>query len=833
MSDNVRLYEEDLKKVYDKANRILENYREHNPNDDLALAAKSESHFFEGIPEKDKFSENFHHYLKQDEDLFKILLLLLNSPFGLTKNDIASYVMADRYRTDENGATLSPDERKRKISKNLNYIEKNVAHLSSLMHMFYPSDRDTLRILKIREQTSAKAFRYKFKDYEKAVELFPHFKKLDSVVATAPVVTEKERKEIAETCFKDVVSSLNVKDKDKEKNVKDNLKAVCRAIREKRLCQIKSKYNDKVEPVFFMPVMIRDITENFFDDTENDIQPESYSKDDLLNKYLQCEFRRFVIFGLQFESDFRGNNINWYKNSKKIYFYFEPTTSIKAGTQLSEEGLKESQGYLEYTHDIYKLNPYRNLWGEDFYLLLPKIFYMSISGEIREKVFRADWIDSEKNANDYISSIDYLNPYGDVPAKPLWGDHDKERFNLDYYDPSVDYQLVKCKNYVELLDLLYNRHLVLPKETLPRELVDRQNSQFVCSLIDTDMVASPHYASQKEQLLDFRFDCLLNANYVFHKSDLVYKQSKAKEYVSKFGYSDLSPFTEDVGFYFTFCWDICRINLNGEVNETCIGIPLCISEEDYSNYIVFLEYSRMQAMQDITDEDKLNVDVLIRPEICKLNNFIFENRDNGNLFEKLSDELDMRLVCLPLSSISSISCLHRMLEDGSSVITYFYQLDDISALVLERHTEKELKPNAKLDDLTRTERDYHFYFERIEDRESMYFPDSFRDPKLFLSTDDFRKNRNLNSRVNNLLDMMDDHVKNGLRKDFCFLTFHTHKRSDVIRFLHENMGRVTYLDMSEDKSDPLRIFEELEVDYLNMIENREIVINPATKEHDS
>ncbi|MDY6419712.1 MAG: hypothetical protein SPL03_04075 [Succinivibrio dextrinosolvens] len=46
------------------------------------------------------------------------------------------------------------------------------------------------------------------------------------------------------------------------------------------------------------------------------------------------------------------------------------------------------------------------------------------------------------------------------------------------------------------------------------------------------------------------------------------------------------------------------------------------------------------------------------------------------------------------------------------------------------------------------------------------------------------------------------------------------------------MGRVTYLDMSEDKSDPLRIFEELEFDYLNMIENREIVFNPA-KEHDT
>ncbi len=831
MSDNKRLSEEELKKVYEKANRILENYRDNKPSDDLASAAKSQSHFFEGIPEMDKFSEDFHHYLKQDEDLFKILLLLLNSPLGLTKNDIGRFVMADKYRTAKNGVSLSPEVQKHKISKNLNYVEKNVAHLSSLLHMFYPSDRDALRILKIREQTSAKAFRYKFKDYEKAEELFPHFKKLDSVVATAPVVTEKERKEIAETCFKDVVSSLNLKDKENEKNVKDKLKAICRAIREKRLCQIK-RLSDGTTTVFFLPIMIRDVTENVFDEEQIDIQPESYSKDDLLNKYLHCESRSFVIFGLQFESDYRGNNINWYKNSKKRLLYPGDISSIKAGIQLSEEGLKESQVYLEYTHDIFKLNPCRNLWGEDFYLLLPRRFYMSISIDIREKVFRADWTDSEKNANDYISSIDYLNPYSEVPSKPLWKNDDIVRFNLDYYDPSADYQLVKCKNYVELLDLLYNHHLVLPKDTLPRELVDRQNSQFVSSLIDNDMVASPHYGSQKEQLLDFSFNCLLNANYVFHESDLVYKQSKAKEYVSKFGYSDLSPFTEDVGFYFNFCWDICRIDLKGENTDSCIGIPLCISEEDYSNYIVFLEYSRMQAMQDITDEDKLNVDVLIRPEIRKLNNFIFENRDNGNLFEKLSDELDMRLVCLPLSSISSISCLHKMPENGSSVITYFYQLDYISALVLERHTEKELKPNAKLDDLTRTERDYHFYFERIEDRESMYFPDSFRDPKLFLSTDDFRKNRKLNSRVNKLVDLMNDHVKNGLRKDFCFLTFHTHKRSDVIRFLHENMGRVTYLDMSEDKSDPLRIFEELEFDYLNMIENREIVFNPA-KEHDT
>ena len=832
MLDNERLSEEDLKKVYDKANRILENYREHNPNDDLASAAKSQSHFFEGIPEIDKFSEDFHHYLKQDEDLFKILLLLLNSPFGLTKNDIGRYVMADKYRTDENGASLSPDEQKRKISKNLNYVEKNVAHLSSLLHMFYPSDREALRILKIREQTSAKAFRYKFKDYEKAVELIPHLNKLDSIVATAPVVTEKERKEIAETCFKDVVSSLNLKDKENEKNVKDKLKAICRAIREKRLCQIK-RLSDKKTPVFFLPIMIRDVTENVFEEEQIEIQPESYSKDDLLNKYLHCESRTFVIFGLKFESDYRGNNINWYKNSKKRLLYPGDISSIKAGIQLSEEGLKESQGYLEYTHDIYKLNPYRNLWGEDFYLLLPKIFYMSISGEIREKVFRADWTDSEKNANDYITSIDYLSPYSDAPSKPLWKYNDTERFNLDYYDPSVDYQLVKCKNYVELLYLLYNRHLVLPNETLPRELVDRQNSQFVSSLIDSDMVASPHYGSQKEQLLDFRFDYLFNAKSVFSESDLVYKQSKAREYVSKFGYSDISLLTEDGGVTFDFCKDICRINLEGDVTETCIGIPLCISEENNTNYLVFLEYNRMEAIHTITDEDKLSVDDLIRPEIRKLNYFIYEHRGEKNLFEKLSDEMDLRLGCLPMSQISYIFCLYKKPEENSSERTYFYELDENSLLFLANHTEKELKPNAKLDDLTMAVRRYYVFFEKVENRQFMYFPDSFWDTKLFLSTDEFRKNfRKIPVAVDYLLDQMDEYTKTGYREDFCFLSFRTNKRSDVIRFLHENMGRVTYLDMSKDNSDPLRIFEELKTDYQKMVDEREMFLDYA-KEHDS
>ena len=110
----------------------------------------------------------------------------------------------------------------------------------------------------------------------------------------------------------------------------------------------------------------------------------------------------------------------------------------------------------------------------------------------------------------------------------------------------------------------------------------------------------------------------------------------------------------------------------------------------------------------------------------------------------------------------------------------------------------------------------------------MYFPDSFWDTKLFLSTDEFRKNfRKIPDTVEYLLDQMDEYVKTGYREDFCFLSFRTHKRSDVIKFLHENMGRVTYLDMSEGYSDPLRIFEELKTDYQKMVDAREMFLDYA------
>ena len=65
----------------------------------------------------------------------------------------------------------------------------------------------------------------------------------------------------------------------------------------------------------------------------------------------------------------------------------------------------------------------------------------------------------------------------------------------------------------------------------------------------------------------------------------------------------------------------------------------------------------------------------------------------------------------------------------------------------------------------------------------------------------------LPEKVENLLYLMDEEGK-----DMCFVSFVTHRRSEVIKFLHENMGRVGYLDMSEDGSDPLGILKELKED---------------------
>lgn len=799
MSNNETLSEEELKKIYAQADKLLDKHRAINLEDESIL------------DEEDKYKSDFYGYLKKDEYLFKILILLLHAPMGLKKNDIALYLKDGKYetKTDKNGKELTPEDQ---IKKNVNNMDSNVAHLNALLYMFFPDHRDALEIKKEKPRSKENSFRYKFNDYEKAQKLFPSLCGLDSSFASPIIITAKERKEIAEICIKEIVSSVDTSEISEDKTRK-NILSLCKAIKAKSLCQIQ-KSSDKDEKLFFLPIMLRDVTENQFDDFYYDVIPGSYSKDDLLNKYIECTSRVYYVFGLLFESDFCGEKIEWYRKSKKCYFDLTSITNIKVlgKNKLSEQGLMNSEDYRDLTRGIYKMNPYNNLCGEDFYLLLPKSFYDTIHHSIRAKVFSSDWTESDKNANNFISSIDYLNPLSRA-NKPLWKIGAAERFNLDYYQPLEDYRLVECKNYVELLELFNSHHLILPKETLPRELVDKQYSQFVKSLISKDMVASPHYISQKEIALSLEHGHLYDSSIVFNQSNVFYEQSKADEYVSKFGYRDISLFTDREFNIFEFCRDICKIDLKDEQHSFRIGIPLCISEEKHTNYLVYLEYPRLEKLLNENEKDKLNLKDLFEPEIRKINELIYNNYiDQDVLFEKLSEEMDLSLSYVPLSEVNSVIYLSEKQITSTSESIYYLALNNEAEYCLQVVTEKVLKPNARLDDLTEISRDYCIFFENKGTRRDMYIPDTFKCVKLFKGFGEFSKERIIPAAVSDMMHLTGEPLNEGIDQDIWFITFITHKRSEVIRFLHENMGRVSYLDMSEDSSDPLGIYEELKND---------------------
>lgn len=80
MSNNETLSEEELKKIYAQADKLLDKHQAVNLEDDSIL------------DEEDKYKSDFYGYLKKDEYLFKILILLLHAPMGLKKNDIALYL---------------------------------------------------------------------------------------------------------------------------------------------------------------------------------------------------------------------------------------------------------------------------------------------------------------------------------------------------------------------------------------------------------------------------------------------------------------------------------------------------------------------------------------------------------------------------------------------------------------------------------------------------------------------------------------------------------------------------------------------------------------------
>ena len=59
----------------------------------------------------DNYDIDFLSYLKQDQDLFKILILFINAPSGLNKYIIGHYLKADLYTYDDDGNQLSAEEK--------------------------------------------------------------------------------------------------------------------------------------------------------------------------------------------------------------------------------------------------------------------------------------------------------------------------------------------------------------------------------------------------------------------------------------------------------------------------------------------------------------------------------------------------------------------------------------------------------------------------------------------------------------------------------------------------------------------------------------------------
>ena len=104
------------------------------------------------------------------------------------------------------------------------------------------------------------------------------------------------------------------------------------------------------------------------------------------------------------------------------------------------------------------------------------------------------------------------------------------------------------------------------------------------------------------------------------------------------------------------------------------------------------------------------------------------------------------------------------------------------------------------------------FFDKNDYREALYLPDSFNQTRIYSGISDFQKEQNLPQKLISRLNSVEQPVHDGSKREISFLSFRTCKRSDVIRFLHEHMGRVFYLDMSEDSSDPLGIYEELKAD---------------------
>ena len=807
---------DELNKLYKKVDELVNNYignfsinkiEDSSDDDDNSSADKTLEQ-----ETAEKLQKTFKEYLLSDVDFFKIFILLLLAPNGLTKTDIALYLMDGKYETkiDKNGKELSPEDQ---IKKNVTYIEKKVAHLASLLYLFYPNERDALAIVPKRDKTRAKTIRYKFRNPDAARKMFSWLINFEGEIQSYAEITQKQRKEIAEQCIEYVLKDADSHSDIPNKNYRNNLKSIIKAIQNKTLCKLSSSYEDDdieddidADFIFFLPLMIRDATAKDID--WNLFLEDRNSDQDSLFKYLKMLDTEsgYVVFGLRFLDPYKGENTEWYRSAETDCISLNMIGNISLTKHnLTDKGLELSEEYKTATHPIYNLNPYRNLCGEDFYLLFPKEFYKKIPSEIRTACFNFQFDklgSSEDKAKEWIESCGEILSQANYIL--MWDEEDLEGFNLTYYDKNTEYSLVKCKNYVDLLNRLNQAHILLPDSTLPRELVDRQRFRFVKSFIRKDFVASPHLVQQYEKRLNLNYYDITDAAEVYRESASDYELNRLLTYLSKFKYNHLAEMIYCQISPDIFCKAICNVDILDENNLkfTTRGIPLSVYQQGNEHYLVVWDYlNQFNSLEDkkgkeLTWENS-------RDCIEFANEFILDSDPTTNGLMDVNAKINLELKTIPLCKIVNIQCME------TTILGIRAQNN------LQNYLKKELKvtTNPRIDDITKISRTYYVSFYSDEFLRSLYLPDSFSNVKAYEDINDFLYDSSnaIPDVVRSSLSLKEDEYISQ-NHSLSFIRFDTYKRSDVIRFLHEHMGRVFYLDTSEYQDDPFRIIEELSAD---------------------
>ncbi|MBE6422836.1 hypothetical protein [Succinivibrio dextrinosolvens] len=635
----------------------------------------------------------------------------------------------------------------------------------------------------------------------------------DLDISPSPEITKKQRHEIAEQCIEYVLKDVDSHCDIPNKNYRNNLKSIIKAIQNKTLCKLSFCSIDEVDEdsdydyLFFLPLMIRDATAKELD--WNLFIQENHSDQDTLFRYLQMLDLEsdYVVYGLRFDGDYRGENVEWYKKAVTDSIPLNMVQQLKLTKHnLTEKGLNETEFYQYATHPIYNLNPYRNLCGEDFYLLLPTEFYKKIPSDIRTECFNyqyetygtpqdkaKDWI---KSCGEFFENSNYIMG---------WGEDGPEGFNLTYYNENAEYSLVKCKNYVEFLNRLNQSHIILPDDALPRELVDRQRFMFIKSFIRKDFIASPHLIQQYEKKLNLIDYEVYPAKDVYKESASDYEDDRLRIYLSKFKFHYLDPMLTARISPNILCKAICNIEVyedDSKLRVTTRGIPLSVAQECDCHYLIYWDYlNQLKNLSDkkgkeITWEDTKGC-------IEFANEFILNSAPTINGQLDVAEKMNLTIKRIPLPNVVKI-----------------YRVEDKYLSVraqknLHNYVDKELNSpsDPRIDDISKVSRTYYVSFDSDEFLYYLYLPDSFTNVKIYRDIDDFLYDSSnvIPDVVRSSLSLKEDEYI-AQNHSLSFIKFDTYRRSDVIRFLHEHMGRVFYLDTSEYMDDPLRIFDELSED---------------------